>query len=143
MNYLILLITILVFSQISCTAQKNSGENYAKIKTEKFVRINDINSKKFAQEIYETEGFVAKIYTCPPCPPNALCKPCMRNNIVISEENKILESYNLSDKEIIVFTENAETFELNKKYFFKIKITDRKTTSQTANDIELLAYNNL
>jgi hypothetical protein len=138
-----LLISGILFSisQTSCPAQKLSAEDkYAEIKAEKFLKIQEIKAQKPAPGIYETEGFVAKIYTCPPCPPNAQCKPCMRDNIVISEENKSLDSYDLTDREIIVFTQETKTFEKGKKYLFKIRITDKKTTSEAINDIELLGF---
>ncbi len=132
----------------SCTAQKPSAlpsasaeDKYAEIKADKFLKIQEIRAQKPAPGIYETEGFVAKSYSCPPCPPNAQCKPCMRgNNIVISEENKSLDTYDLTDREIIVFTQETKTFEKGKKYLFKIRITEKKTTSEAVNDIELLGF---
>ncbi len=89
--------------------------------------------------MFETEGFVAKIYTAPPCPPDTPCKPSMKDNIVISENNKTLETYDLSDKELILFTDKTAELELGKKYNVKIKITDAKTTGEDLNDIELIS----
>ena len=139
MKQTILLLLISGLFHVSCAAQNTSdGENYTKIKAEKFVRINEIKTQNLAPGIYETEGFVIKIYTCPKCPPDTLCKPCMKDNIVASEENKNLDSYDLSNKEIIIFTNQTELFEKGNKYLFKIKITDKKSTSEPINDIELL-----
>lgn len=140
MKKIFLLIFVFGIFQISCAAQKNSGDEYAKIKAEKFVKISEIKSQNLAPGIYETEGFVAKIYTCPKCPPNAVCKPCMKDNIVVSEESRPRDTYDLSDKEIIIFTNQTKSFERSNKYFLKIKITDKKTTSEQINDVELLAF---
>ena len=105
------------------------------------VSIHQIKAEKGKRGEYQTEGYVIKTYICPPCPPRAQCKPCMMNtNIVISEVNKSLNSYELTDKDIILFTRDAAPFEIGKKYLFTIKITDRKTTSEPLNDIELIEY---
>lgn len=50
------------------------------------------------------EGWVSRTYTCPPCPPDALCKPCMGNNLVLSEENKRLADWTLATGDLLVFT---------------------------------------
>lgn len=106
-----------------------------------FYPIHGIKLNKFNSGIYNTEGYVVKIYTCPPCPKGSQCKLCMRDNIVISENNKLLETYSLSDKEIILFADNPKQFELGKKYNFSIKILDYKSTGEPIKDIEIVGYN--
>jgi len=103
--------------------------------------IHEVKLNKFNSGTYNTEGYVVKIYTCPPCPKGAKCKPCMRENIVISENNRLLETYSLSDKEIILFANNPRQFELGKKYQFSIKILDYKSTGEPINDVEIVGYN--
>lgn len=102
--------------------------------------ISNIKENRPESGIYQIQGYVVKKYTCPPCSQGAQCKPCMRNNIVISEDNDLLESYNLSDRELIVFTENPNLFELKKRYQFTLKITNSKSTNEQLNDIELIAF---
>jgi len=108
-----------------------------------FYPISEIKQRNLTTGIFNTEGFVVKIYTCPPCPKDAVCKMCMENNIVISENNKILETYSLTEKELIIFVENPKQFELSKKYTFSINITNDKTTSTDINDIKLLEYDEI
>lgn len=105
---------------------------------EKFLSISELNSEKQDKGIFETRGFVAKIYTCPPCPADAQCKPCMVDNIVISEEKKNLETYDLSKKEMIIFTDKSKDFEKGTEYKFKIEISDKKTTGSNLNDARLI-----
>ncbi|MDD3083698.1 MAG: hypothetical protein PHP82_01615 [Candidatus ainarchaeum sp.] len=92
---------------------------------------------------YNIEGYVVKIYSCPPCPEGASCKPCMQDNIIISEKNFLLENYALSSTEIILFVENPKQFELGKKYVFSIKITNHNSTNELINDIDLVGYNKI
>lgn len=89
---------------------------------------------------YSTEGFVVKKYTCPPCPQDMLCKPCMRDNIVISENDDLVQGYDLTENELIIFTNEVNQFQLGKKYTFYIQITGLRSTSEPVNDVELLGY---
>ncbi|MDP2653425.1 MAG: hypothetical protein Q8Q08_05270 [Candidatus Omnitrophota bacterium] len=76
-----------------------------------------------AGSTYTTEGYVVFQYQCPPCPPPDQCKPCMESNIIISENNVIRRNYSdLSDTELLVFTDNAEKLELGKRYYFVVSI---------------------
>jgi len=93
-----------------------------------FYPIHEIKQNKFTSGTYNTEGYVVEIYTCLPCPKAALCEPCTRDNIVISENNKLLETYTLSESEMILFANNPKQFDLGRKYRFSIKILDYKST---------------
>lgn len=153
---ILLLFSIISFVQMNSCNEKSVSSNtisnesvikkninYEETSSGKFLKISELNKLKPESGTFEIKGFVAKIYTCPPCPPDAKCKPCMRDNIVVSEENKILDSYNLTDKEITVFPNKAESFSTGKQYQFTIKITEAKTTSANLNDIELIDSNKI
>lgn len=106
-----------------------------------FYQIHELKqSKIITSGNYITEGYVVKKYTCPPCPKGFYCKECMDNNIIISENNKLLAVYSLTDKDLIIFTDNPDKFELNKKYRFSIEITEYKSTNEPLNNIKLVEY---
>ena len=69
----------------------------------------------------------------------------MGNNIVISEDKKVVDSYYLTQKDLIIFTQNynPKQFELGKKYKFSINITQFKSTSEPINDVNLVGYNKM
>ena len=118
------------------TIEKKEGEIPSN-----FYAIHEINQKKFSFGTYYTSGYVVKKYECPPCPSLANCKPCMANNIVISEKNKRLDDYNrLTENDLIVFVEDIKPFEAGKMYRFLIQITDAKTTSQFINNVKLIYF---
>jgi hypothetical protein len=102
--------------------------------------ISKLNITPQQSGIYLTEGYVVRKYECPPCPPEDQCKPCMRSNIVISENDILLDTYNISDTELLVFTEDTKKFETGKKYKFLIKFLDTRSTSGPVNDVELVGF---
>lgn len=106
----------------------------------KVLMIHQINEQRPTHGGFVTQGYVAKIYTAPACPPGAVCKPSMPDNIVISEDKKSLDTYNLSNKEMVVFTQKTAAFKKAKKYRFQIKITQNKTTNEPLNDVVLLHF---
>jgi len=135
----------LILIVIGCTTINQTQVDvkaYTSISNFDFYSIHELKQKNVSEGSYNTEGYVVKIYTCPPCPKYALCKMCMGNNIVISEENKILETYSLAEKDLIIFTSlsNLKQFELGKKYNFSINITKYKSTREPLNDIKLIGY---
>ena len=106
----------------------------------KRIKINQLKKQKPEKGSFIVQGFVVKIYICPPCPPKVYCKPCLGNNFVLSEENKSLNDYNLTDKDLIIFTSNPKKLVKGKKYQVKIKITNQKSTSEPLNNIEMISY---
>ncbi|MEI7709206.1 MAG: hypothetical protein WCI76_00660 [bacterium] len=104
-----------------------------------FYSIHDLKKSNLSSGLYDTEGYVVKKYECS----SGISKPCMRNNVVISEHNIPLEKYNLSDDELIIFLDNSKKLELGKKYRFSIRLLDSKTTDEIINDAELVGFNTL
>jgi hypothetical protein len=91
---------------------------------------------------YNTEGYVAKVYTCPFCPPGAACAPCMEEHIVISEQSKTLDTEPLTDLDLVVFVSYPKQFSLMQKYTFSIRIRDYSviTFPGQIDAIELVGY---
>lgn len=127
-------------SQNSSQTAKSPVRSYPEIGSYRVIPIAELKDKKIHSGEYNIEGFVVKIYTCPPCPPGANCKPCMKDNIVVSTNNRKLETYSLSHQEVILFGKDVQQFKMGEKYRFSIKVTNEKTTGETINDLELLGY---
>lgn len=106
----------------------------------KSIKINQLKKQKPEKGVFITQGFIIKNYVCLPCPPKVYCKPCMGNKVVLSEENKRMDNYNLTEKELIIFTSEAKKLIRGKKYRVKIRITDRKSTGDPINNIYLISY---
>lgn len=107
-----------------------------------FYQIHELKQSNFTSGNFNIEGYVVEIETCPPCPLNpaaGVCQPCS-DNVVISENNILLKTYLITEKELIVFMENPERLELGKKYMFSVKILNRKSTAGPINDVELIGF---
>lgn len=111
-----------------------------------FYTIAELNQSNFNTGTYHTEGYVAVLWGdcgCPEEAPN--CEPCLLNKVIISQENKKFDELRLnelSNKELVVFSEGGEVYKLKKgkKYLFLIQILDVKTTKQKLNNIKLIYF---
>lgn len=136
---LVLLMGIAAEAQLISPPKTPAVVKTPKITYNNFYTVSTIHKQLLGPGTYETEGFVGYIYTCPSCPPEGVCKPCMGNNIVITEDNKTFDGYNyLTDKELIVFTDESQALEKGIKYKFLIQVLDVKTVDQALNNIKLI-----
>jgi hypothetical protein len=89
-------------------------------------------------QTYRLRGYVVKQYRCPPCPPGASCKPCMGNNVVISDDPDRHELYDLDDRDVIVFLEDPESLELGASVEVDVRVLDRRQSNRGINDLALV-----
>lgn len=127
---------------IFCMLVLNLGMGIrAAIPREETHSIRNFKAGNFSSGVCIVEGYVVKVYTCPACPQGAMCKPCMGDNIVISDNSKLIDSYSqVTDSEVIVFTDNPNVFKLGKRYKLEIRISDKKSTLEPINNLELVSY---
>ena len=89
---------------------------------------------------FEISGFVAKHYRCPPCPPEAMCKPCMPENVLVSGTQEILEQYPASGNYLVIFTDKSDALSLGKRYDFTVQVLTSKTSGYGEHDLRLRRY---
>ena len=83
-------------------------------------------------------GYVVMRYTCPPCPPGALCKPCMGNNFVLSDDPEPHETYDIDQSDVIVFADDPMQFEVGQKVTIQVKVLRRQMSNRGIHDLELV-----
>lgn len=110
---------------------------------DKVYQIGELNKISHKDEVYYIEGYVAKVYECPPCEKGSVCKPCMPANMVVSSSKKEMSSYSdVTNEDIIIYTNDIrKVFSVGEKYKFLIKMYDHSGTSHNA--AKLLEYNDL
>ncbi len=79
--------------------------------------ITSIKAFKMSKEVNKSvmvEAIIVYVYRCPPCPPNAMCKPCDRDNVVLKDLT--------SSETIKAYVQSGSTFHQNAKEGEKVKI---------------------
>jgi len=105
-----------------------------------FYTIEEFNRRNFLYGTYYTAGFVVHLYDCNACKKDATCPPCSQDYIVISADNPILARHDPSEKELIIFVDDANVFKRGEKYLFLVQVLDVKTIEQIANNLKLIYY---
>jgi len=83
-------------------------------------------------------GYVIDIYKCPPCPPGAMCKPCIPDNIVVTDN--LDEKDPARIKRLRISTEKPERFELKKRYIFTVKVKGKVPPGHAILDVDLIDF---
>jgi hypothetical protein len=85
------------------------------------------------------EGYVAKVYVCPPCPEGKQCEPCDKPNVVLSATPKKLEAKDgASEADLIVYTPDAKSFVVGRKRRLKIKLPEGRKKGEPVKEAETL-----
>lgn len=96
----------------------------------------DLQTGERAEAPFRIEGFVIDISKCPPCPPGAVCKPCLGDHLVATDR--------LDDKDPLrrlrIFTANPDQFAINKSYVFTVKVRGRKQPGRAIDQVDLLGF---
>jgi hypothetical protein len=90
------------------------------------------------QGTFILDGFVIDTYKCPPCPPQAMCKPCIGDHVVITDN--IDEKDRASIQRVRVFTDKPGQFELKKKYSFTVKVKGKVAPAHAIQDVDLVSF---
>jgi len=114
---------------------------YAPDEDYEFVLIHDLKERHPTSGYYKTEGYIAKVFNCPACPAGAECMPCPEENIVVSEQQKAIETYALTKQDLLILVQNPDDrFKLGERYRFSIRVRDSRSTDASLNDVELVGY---
>ncbi len=83
-------------------------------------------------------AFVIQTYKCPPCPPNAMCKPCLGDHIVVTD--KVDEKDPARIQRLRIFTDKPEQFELKKKYSFTVRTRGKTAPDHPLEEVDLISF---
>jgi hypothetical protein len=83
-------------------------------------------------------AFVIQTYKCPPCPPNAMCKACLGDHIVVTE--KVDEKDATRIQRLRIFTDKPEQFELKKKYSFTVRTRGKTAPGHPLEEVDLISF---
>ena len=99
---------------------------------------NDLKRNDSIKGTFIVVAFVIQTYKCPPCPPNAMCKPCLGDHIAVTD--------NLDEKDpariqrLRIFTDKPEQFELQKKYSFTVRTRGKTAPGHPIEEVDLISF---
>ena len=102
------------------------------------ITFNDLQRSDSIAGPFRIKGYVIDIYKCPPCPPQAMCKPCLPDNIVVT--NNVDEQDLSKVKRLRISTEKPEQFELKKKYSFTVRARGKTTPDHPLEEVALITF---
>jgi hypothetical protein len=124
-----------ILTQIRTELQKGEGPNQS---PPPLLTFDDLQGSKPIDGPFRIAGYVLNIYKCPPCPRGAQCKPCVPDNIVVTND---LEEKDLSRiTRLRIYTDKPEQFELKKKCLFTVKTKGKLTPGHAIQDVELISF---
>jgi hypothetical protein len=108
--------------------------------THKRALLNFSDLQKFdgVNATFRIEGYIFDVYRCPPCPKGAMCKPCIPDNVVISD--KIDQKDMSSIKRLRIYTKDTDQFTLKKRYIFTLKIRGDLEKGKPIENIDLVNF---
>lgn len=87
---------------------------------------------------FKIEGFVVESYKCPPCPRGAMCKPCVGDHVVITDN--VNEQDPALIRRLWVFTDKPKQFELKKKYLLLVKVRGNTRPGHPIEQVDLVGF---
>ena len=123
-----------ILTQIRTELQKSQASDQSL----PLLTIEDLKAGKHIDGPFRIAAYVLDIYKCPPCPPPNQCKPCIPDNIVVTDD---IESKDLSQiKRLRIFTEKTDQFERKKKYLFTVEIKGTVPAGRAIDSVELISF---
>lgn len=80
----------------------------------------------------ELRAEVRRVYTCPPCPRGAMCKPCAPEHIAVAERKK--------DRDTVVVTARAASFQVGKRYRLVLRSGEGRSAAMGPSAKALAAF---
>ena len=101
--------------------------------------VAEFKTKNLPPAVYHIEAYVTFIYTCPPCPAGALCKPCSPNFAIISDESQPHTATNdLTNKDLLLYRSSTEKLKIGHRYRFYIRVLEKDIYGGPGNAIKIL-----
>ncbi|HMG76852.1 MAG TPA: hypothetical protein VK582_25495 [Pyrinomonadaceae bacterium] len=83
-------------------------------------------------------ALVIQTYKCPPCPPKAMCKPCLGDHIVVTDN--VDEKDPSRIQRLRISTDKPEQFELKKKYSFTVRVRGKTAPGHPLEEVDLISF---
>jgi len=139
-NILTILITVACLMWALSSTQSPAAFNFQDTTqtTPPRLTFGDLKRNDSLKGTFIVVAFVIQTYKCPPCPPNAMCKPCLGDHLVVTD--------NIDEKDparilrLRIFTDKPEQFELQKKYSFTVRTRGKTAPGHPLEEVDLISF---
>ena len=101
------------------------------------LKFADLQKYDPANETFRIEGYVIDIYKCPPCPPHAMCKPCIADNITIVDTDDWKDMSKLN--RLRIYTDQTDKFVTKGKYLLTVQVKGNLAAGHTIEAVDLVS----
>jgi hypothetical protein len=115
--------------------------SYAQSAKTPLLTFDDLRKYNPQNHTFRIKAFVFDIYKCPPCPPGAMCKPCIPDNLTVVD--LIKEKDYSSMKRLRILTEQTDKFTRKGKYLFTVKVKENLSEGASVTEVELIGFEKL
>ena len=116
------------------TVHTNAGSASATVLT-----VSDFRDLAPTSGTFVIKGFISYIYKCPPCPPGALCKPCMPDNAIVSQKYEPDTMYTDHANHVVVLTPDGAKLTIGKQYELTVEVQQTQSHNFGLHDLKLLS----
>jgi len=83
-------------------------------------------------------GFVVQTYKCPPCPPQAMCKPCLGDHIEVTDHPDEKDPARI--QRLRIFTDKPEQFKVKDTYSFTVRPRGETAPGHPLEEVDLISF---
>ncbi|MBV9242180.1 MAG: hypothetical protein JO314_09245 [Acidobacteria bacterium] len=107
-------------------------------KSPKRLKFSDLAHYNPENQTFQIDAQVLDVYKCPPCPPHAMCKPCIPDNIVVVD--RIAREHGAELIRLRIYTEETDKFVQNGNYRFTVKVRGKLSEGAQIADVDLISF---
>ena len=110
---------VLLFLGVPCAAQNQSKPQ----------SVSAFVAQHPESGTYAVSAYVVDVDLCPPCPPGAFCKPCIPDNITLSDLPSLMQAQAQGSPTLRVFVTTAQgaRLQVGKRYDMQIQASNSPT----------------
>jgi hypothetical protein len=99
---------------------------------------SDLKKNDSIKGAFVVVGFVIQTYKCPPCPPQAMCKPCLGDHILVTDHPDEKDPARI--QRLRIFADKPEQFKLKNKYSFTVRPRGRTAPGRPLEEVDLISF---
>ncbi len=89
---------------------------------------------------YTIVGYLSVIFICPPCPEGQMCKPCMPDNIIVSQTFDPDTKYTDKANHLVVLINGKPELQVGQRYEITVEVQPTSSLNFGLHDLKLKSF---